>query len=123
MVLVRYDCLLIAAEIVTVEREDTVIHTEDTVSLRCDIKVVGYHHKGLATSLTDLEEQAENFVCVCTVKVTCRLVCEEDLGVIDQSTCDRNSLTLTTGKLTGQVVETLGKTEALYELTERLLIG
>ena len=99
MVLVRYDCLLVAAEIVAVEREDTVIHTEDTVCLRCDIKVVSYHHKSLATGLTDLEEEAENFVCVCTVKVTCRLVCEEDLGVVDKSTSDRYSLTLTTGKL------------------------
>lgn len=122
MLLIRINSLLVAAEIVAVEREDTVVHTEDTVSLSCNIKVVSNHHKCLATCLTDIEEEAKYFVCVCTVKVTCRLVCEEHLGVVDKSTSDRYSLTLTTGKLGGEVVETLGEAEALNKLTERLLI-
>ena len=83
-VLVCTDCFLVSLFVVAVEREYTVIHTENTVCVLCDREVVRYHNERLTHFLPRLEKESEYLIRIVAVEVTRRLVREENVGHVDK---------------------------------------
>ena len=80
-----------------------VFDVEDTVAAagRCDI--VGYHYNGLSIIIRFCKNVEDILTC-CGVKSTCRLIGEDQFRVVDEGSCDTDSLCLTATDLCRELV-------------------
>ena len=71
--------------------------------------IVGDHNDGLIVITVQRGQVFENLVRRNGVQVARRLICQDEVWVVDARSGEGNSLFLTSGKLPREVVQTIGK--------------
>ena len=71
------------------------------------------HDNGIAVFFIDRFDQFQDFLGCLIVQRSGRLIAEQDIRVLDDSSSDRGSLLLTTGLLIRQFVAVLVKSECM----------
>src|SRR5690348_11686572 len=73
-----------------------VFHMEDTGRVGSEVRIMGDHQDGV-TCLVDVPELVHDELATLTIKVTGRLVGQDDTRAVHESTGDGNALELATG--------------------------
>src|SRR5438094_6594331 len=105
---------LVADHLARIELDHAATHGVD------DGVVVGCHEHG-RTGPVDPVEQLHDVHRGGGVKVSGRLVCQEDQGPVDEGPGDRDALLLATGELVGIVVQFLPQPDQVQDLRHALL--
>ena len=79
-----------------------IFHFDHPVGVLCKFGVVGYDEQCLIEFFGECAEDVQHNVAVFFVKVARRFVAHDDVGVVDESTCNGYALFFTTGKLVGK---------------------
>jgi hypothetical protein len=85
--------------------ELAILHIEDAVGVALDLWVMCHHHASccavltlaLRTNAIDIEDQIHDSNSRAGVQVTSGLIKEKNIGLVGESTCNGDSLLLTTG--------------------------
>ena len=81
-----------------------------------DLLTVGNEDHSCSALDMEFQQQIQDSSAIDRVKVSGRLVCKEDRGIIDQCTADGAALSFTSGKLPGKAVAPTGKSHSRQQL-------
>ncbi len=84
--------------------------------------LVGDHHHRKVHALLQISKQGKDRSCGLRIKCAGSLIAEENVRVVRQRTCDRNTLFLSSGEGTYGGVATAGETDQSSNSSTRLLI-
>ena len=69
----------------------------------CDMSLMGDEDQGFSLG-GELIEEIEDLFCCLAVQVSCRFVCEDQLRVVDERSCDCDALLLSSGQFGWSVI-------------------
>lgn len=82
-----------------------ILYLDDAVCFQCHILIMGDQQDGLFILAVGQFQQGDDFLRILPVKVPCRLVRQQDRGLVDQGASDCRPLLLSPGKLPRQVFQ------------------
>ena len=85
----------------------------DVVTSVCEILIVGYKKKASSLFSDKIQQKLLNLSCILFIKGTCRLIGKDDLRTVHQGPADCDSLFLTAGELSGNMVHPVGKSQTV----------
>ena len=82
---------------------------------------MGGHNERKVKFATNILNNRKNCLCICRIEITGRLICNDELGRINQSPSNSNPLLFTTGKLGRLVAFSMRKPYFIKQLLRCLL--
>ena len=100
------------------------MNVEDAVSIAFDVRVVRDHDAGgrrlftlaIRTDAVDVQQQVHNLDSGARVEITGRLIEQQNIGLVRESTGNGHTLLLSTRQLGRQMVKSVTKADALEEV-------
>ena len=78
--------------------------------------IVRHHDHGDPLPHVEVDEDLHDNVCAACIQITCRLVEEQNLGLVRDGASNSHSLLLTTGQLVREMIHSLFEADILQEL-------
>lgn len=100
-----------------------ILYLDDAVCLQRHTFIMGDHEDGLSILAVGQFQQGDDLLRILPVKVPCRLVRQQDRGLVDQGAPDCRPLLLSPGKLPRQVFQPVPSPNVLTMSSNRSLPG
>src|SRR5436305_521694 len=100
--------LLLTLHFPLITRHHSIANIDHAVGILGYVGFVGDQDDGIALFM-QVGKQGHDFVAGLRVKISGRLVCQDDRWIVDESAGNRDALPLSAGKLVGLVVHALGE--------------
>jgi hypothetical protein len=91
------------------ELQPSVLEMDIPVAVGGDFGIMSHHNDGDSLFAVQLLEDCHDFQTCSGIERTCRFVCENNTGTVDEGARDRDALLLTSGKLAGLVIFAAGE--------------
>lgn len=99
--------------------DPSVFQRQDSVGAVEDAIVVGDQKRRQSSRGAEAAEEVDHFRRAVLVECRCRFVSQEQGGISDKRASDRNALFLATGKVGGQIVDTVGQSDQPEQVLRR----
>lgn len=87
--------------------EFSALKCENPVHVLDQRHIVRSHKNGGTFTARNADQAGKNTISSTRIEIACRLIGDDELGIIDQRPCNRNALLLTTGELARLVIRTI----------------